>query len=75
MKTGYQAEVPLKKDTEFDDLTIRVEGRADGIITEEDIICIDEIKGVYKDVKLLEEPVCGPSGTGHVLRVDLCRPE
>ena len=57
MKTGYQAEVPLKKDTEFDDLTIRVEGRADGIITEEDIICIDEIKGVYKDVKLLEEPV------------------
>ena len=57
MKTGYQAEVPLKKDTEFEDLTIRVEGRADGIMIEEDTVCIDEIKGVYKDVKLLEEPV------------------
>ena len=26
MKGGYQAEVPLKMDTEYEDLTIRVEG-------------------------------------------------
>lgn len=56
MKGGYQAEVPLKMDTEYEDLIIRVEGRADGIISEEDTVCIDEIKGIYKDVKLLDEP-------------------
>ena len=57
MKGGYQAEVPLKMDTEYEDLTIRVEGRADGIITGEDEVCIDEIKGIYRDVNTLEAPV------------------
>ncbi|HJB15359.1 MAG TPA: ATP-dependent DNA helicase [Candidatus Blautia excrementipullorum] len=56
MKGGYHAEVPLKLDTEFEDLTIRVEGRADGILPEGDTACIDEIKGIYKDVNSLEEP-------------------
>lgn len=57
MGSSYQAEVPLKMDTEYEDLAIRVEGRADGVISEETGICIDEIKGIYKDVGLLEEPV------------------
>ena len=57
MKGGYQAEVPLKMDTEYEDLIIRVEGRADGIITGEDEACIDEIKGIYRDVNTLEAPV------------------
>lgn len=57
MKGGYQAEVPLKMDTEYEDLIIRVEGRADGIITGEDEVCIDEIKGIYRDVNALEAPV------------------
>ena len=31
MGSHYQAEVSLKKDTEYEDLILRVEGRADGI--------------------------------------------
>lgn len=32
MGSHYQAEVSLKKDTEYEDLILRVEGRADGIL-------------------------------------------
>ena len=46
MGSHYQAEVSLKKDTEYEDVIFRVEGRADGIFTEDGQICIDEIKGV-----------------------------
>ncbi len=56
MKGGYQAEVPLKRDTEYEDMIIRVEGRADGIITEEQGVCVDEIKGVYKETDRIEKP-------------------
>ena len=34
MGSHYQAEVSLKKDTEYEDLILRVEGRADGIFTQ-----------------------------------------
>ncbi len=34
-----------------------IEGRADGSFAREDISCIDEIKGVYQDVTLMEAPV------------------
>lgn len=47
----------MKKDTEYEDLILRVEGRADGIFTQNEKICIDEIKGVYKNLELLAEPV------------------
>ena len=57
MGSHYQAEVSLKKDTEYEDLILRVEGRADGIFTQDDRVCIDEIKGVYKNPELMEEPV------------------
>lgn len=57
MKTSYRAEVPLKWDEEYDHFIIRVEGRADGIIEEEERTAIDEIKGVYMDLQYLEEPV------------------
>lgn len=57
MGSHYQAEVSLKKDTEYEDLILRVEGRADGIFTQNEKICIDEIKGVYKNLELLAEPV------------------
>ena len=53
----YSPEVSLKKDMEYEDLILRVEGRADGIFTEDDRVCIDEIKGVYKKVQHLEEPI------------------
>ena len=57
MGSHYQPEVSLKKDTEYDDLILRVEGRADGIFLQDEQFCIDEIKGVYKKLELIEEPV------------------
>ena len=57
MGSHYQPEVSLKKDTEYDDLILRVEGRADGIFLQDEQFCIDEIKGVYKKLELMEEPV------------------
>ena len=57
MGSHYQAEVYLKKDTEYEDVIFRVEGIADGIFTEDGQICIDEIKGVYRNINQMEEPV------------------
>lgn len=57
MGSHYTPEVSLKHDTEYEDLILRVEGRADGIFTENGVTCIDEIKGVYKKVNQLEKPV------------------
>ena len=57
MGSHYQPEVSLKKDTEYGDLILRVEGRADGIFLQDEQFCIDEIKGVYKKLELMEEPV------------------
>lgn len=57
MGGNYASEVSLKKETEYDDLILLVEGRADGIFTEEDAVFIDEIKGIYGNVQHLEEPV------------------
>lgn len=57
MGSHYQPEVSLKKDTEYDDLILRVEGRADGIFLQDEQFCIDEIKGVYKKLEFMEEPV------------------
>ena len=57
MGSSYRPEVSLKQDTEYEDLILRVEGRADGIFTEEETVCIDEIKGVYKKLEHLESPV------------------
>lgn len=53
----YQAEVPLSHAEEFDEIIILVEGRADGIIDDGNSVTIDEIKGVYKDLRFLETPV------------------
>ena len=57
MGSTYQAEVPLKKESEYEDLILCVEGRADGIFTENEAVCIDEIKGIYKSLDSLEGPV------------------
>ena len=56
MGTCYQAEVPLKHKVFFDEFSVSIEGRADGIIREGDKVTIDEIKGVYMDLSFLEEP-------------------
>ncbi len=39
-----RAEVTLKEDIDFEDFTLRVEGRADGILEENEKTIIDEIK-------------------------------
>lgn len=57
MGSEYQAEVTLRKRIEFEKFDIQVEGRADGIISEEERFCIDEIKGIYRDLQSMEEPV------------------
>lgn len=64
MGSNYIAEVPLKFTkmivTEEAEIALTIEGRADGIILPskkaEDIVCIDEIKGVYRDVMKMQEP-------------------
>ena len=55
MPPNYQAEVPLKALYEENGLTLSVEGRADGIQREQDKITVDEIKGIYADVRRLTE--------------------
>ncbi|MDO5361132.1 MAG: ATP-dependent DNA helicase [Eubacteriales bacterium] len=57
MGNSYMAEVPLKKETEYEDVVIVVEGRADGIFSENGETSIDEIKGIYGNVEKLQEPI------------------
>lgn len=57
MGAAYRAEVPLKRVIDCGDYSISVEGRADGIFTEDEHSFIDEIKGVAKDVGKMNEPV------------------
>ena len=57
MGANYRAEVPMKYVVEDEEILLLIEGRADGIIEESDLVIIDEIKGMYHDVQRLEEPV------------------
>lgn len=70
MDISYQAEVPLKMEVLAENYVLIVEGRADGIaygnfisdIPEEkeepeELCYIDEIKGVYRNVAAMEQPV------------------
>ena len=57
MGAAYRAEVPLKILYPCDGFILQVEGRADGIIEEEQGIVIDEIKGVVRELELITEPV------------------
>lgn len=57
MKGNYQAEVSMKRESEYEDVIIQVEGRADGIFTEDGEFWIDEIKGTYGNLQAMEVPV------------------
>lgn len=58
MGEGYQAEVPLKITFEEEGYSLTLEGRADGIfINEDEVTVIDEIKGIYRRLDMMEEPV------------------
>ncbi|CAK7046157.1 ATP-dependent DNA helicase [Tissierella sp.] len=51
----YEPEVTLKHSVYYDDFTIELQGRADGILTYEDEVIIDEIKSTTKDLEDIEE--------------------
>ncbi|MGO1369237.1 DEAD/DEAH box helicase [Senegalia sp. (in: firmicutes)] len=55
MDENYSSEVTLKTEIEFSDLKLRVAGRADGIIKEEEKIIIDEIKSTTRDLEKIDE--------------------
>lgn len=57
MGKEYRAEVPLSLVVEGDLYELTVEGRADGIFTEDGKCFVDEIKGMYRRVELFEKPV------------------
>lgn len=62
MSIGYMAEVPLSchytfQSREFgNDFVLMTEGRADGIFSDNDLVYIDEIKGMFLDVTTLKKP-------------------
>lgn len=57
MGADYQAEVPLKHEILCNGFSLSVEGRADGIIRRPEGVVIDEIKGIFRELEYLEEPV------------------
>ena len=57
MGGDYKAEQALKLTWPCEDFDIALEGRADGIFTENGSTVIDEIKGVVRSLELMEEPV------------------
>lgn len=57
MGGDYRAEVPLKYEIPMEGTLCVLEGRADGIFTEEGLTTVDEIKGVYRDLDKIGEPV------------------
>ncbi len=58
MGSGYRAEVSLKCQVRLEEVIVSVEGRADGIWNDEDgNATVDEIKGTYRDISLMEEAV------------------
>lgn len=56
MGSDYHAEVTLKHVIPMEKFDLQIEGRADGII-DGNPVTIDEIKGVYKSLEYLNEPV------------------
>lgn len=57
MGSAYHSEVTLKIQVPFEGFLLQIEGRADGIMETEDGTVIDEIKGVFKNLDTMEEPV------------------
>lgn len=57
MGADYQAEVSLKYTFPTKQYRLVVEGRADGVIANDDGVTIDEIKGTYRDVARMKEPI------------------
>jgi Rad3-related DNA helicase len=52
---NYQAEVTLSLDNDFGDYILTVEGRADGIITDDEGVMLDEIKTTAVPFEIIDE--------------------
>jgi len=57
MGAEYQAEVPLKFTLPLEKYDLTIEGRADGVIRHEGQVTVDEIKGTYRELFRLKEPL------------------
>ena len=57
MGAEYEAEVTLRYTLPTENYILVVEGRADGIIHHEGQVIIDEIKGTYRDLEKMREPM------------------
>lgn len=55
MGSNYQKEFLLKYEFEYNHISFYIEGRADGIITDENLITIDEIKSTYTNLDFINE--------------------
>ena len=56
MGSDYQAEIPLKTEIVCDGFTLKIEGRADGLIHTKEQVMVDEIKGVLRELDRVQEP-------------------
>ena len=56
MGSDYQVEVPLKTEIVCDGFTLKIEGRADGLIHTKEQVIVDEIKGVLRELDRVQEP-------------------
>lgn len=52
---NYEKEVKLGKEFYIENVVLNVEGRADGIIIENDLVIIEEIKSTFKSLLFIEE--------------------
>lgn len=58
MDKSYISEIPLKIICPNEKYDLVIEGRADGIFSEENGLCVvDEIKGIYMKLDFLEKPI------------------
>ncbi len=52
---GYAPEVSLKYSVDYQGFNFRIEGRADGIITKDELIIVDEIKSTNRPLEIIDE--------------------
>lgn len=57
MGPEYRAEVGMRYVYPAGEYEVIVEGRADGIITQEETVTVDEIKGTFRDLAKMKQPV------------------
>jgi DNA excision repair protein ERCC-2 len=55
MGDEYKREYHLKHEFNYNDIDFEIEGRADGIITNENGVVVDEIKSTYKPIDTINE--------------------